>query len=80
MTMNFQTKTNMVKMKLYNLNLTTTTTKKLDVAIDYTYPQKSSWSSFARIDWGYKKIMRNCANINCICTAKGHELSQFLIT
>jgi len=41
MTMNFQTKTNMVKMKLYNLNLTTTT-KKLDVAIDYTYPQKSS--------------------------------------
>ena len=27
MTMNFQTKTNMVKMKLYNLNLTTTTKK-----------------------------------------------------
>ena len=75
MTMNFQTKTNMVKMKLYNL---TTTTKKLDVAIDYTYPQKSSWSSFARIDWGYKKKLWEIVPISIVfAQQKATSLANF---
>ena len=64
-----------IMMKLYYL---TTTKKELDVAIDYTYPQKSSWSSFARIDWGYKKKLWEIVPISIVfAQQKATSLANF---
>lgn len=71
-------------MKLYYL---TTTKKELDVAIDYTYPQKSSWksSSEARaltlmIEEGSKKLWEINVPIRIVFaqkTLKATSLANF---